>query len=231
MPRRLPVRSLLVAALLTVTAAPGAAQDAEADPDAFFARRGDLALTAGVFGPGGGGISSIGARYWVSDAVALGLEVGEAGLDVDEWDDAGNLFPSYLTTVHTQSASVWGEHHRDLPVRWASLLVGARAYAGVQSRDSFHSWLTVECESEPCALGGYQTSAREEAVTGGLAALYGVELRVFRGLTVGLTSELGLARTSAELRQRTTRGTPPPDAERSEWHTVQEGRLFVSVYL
>ena len=203
---------------------------AQTPDDGFFARRGDVAISAGVFGAGGGGISHVGARYWASDRVALGAEVGEATLDVGDSEADTQRFPSYLTMTHTQSLSLWAERHIDTPLRPVSLLAGLRAYGGLQSRDASRYLMAYDCSGDPCRLVGFSTSAREEAVTGGLSALLGYELRVYGGLTLGVTSEVGVARTSARLVER-WEDRDPERSERATWHTVRDARILVSVYL
>ncbi|WP_412062907.1 hypothetical protein [Rubrivirga sp. IMCC45206] len=227
------MRLVLLSAVLALAAGASAqTSSAPAPPEeaAFFARRGDIALTAGVFGVGGGAISHLGARYWVSDRTAVGADVGEATLDVGGSEADDQRFPSYMTSVHAQSASLWAERHVASPWSAVSLVAGVRVHAGLQSRDVSRYLMYLACDVEPCELAGFGASAREEAVTGGVSALVGYEVRLFRGLTVGVTSEVGLARTSATLTERWA-DREPARSERAEWHAVTDSRLSVSVYL
>lgn len=128
-------------------------------------------------------ITAVGARYWVTDRVAVGTTVGLNASSLDAGGDGG-----------MQSSGVrldlWGETHVGRRSRAVSPFVGAGVrgarHSSSQTRQDFTCSDPVLC---PLGQPGHYAFQR---IGYGAGVLAGVEVRLLRGLTLGGAYTLGV---------------------------------------
>ncbi len=162
-----PMRRFLFAALLAASSAQ--AQDAAPAPPAVVGRSGDVTLSLnGGFWPVGGG-----ARAYVADRVAVGVEVDRAVFEDADPSTRSNPFVSSGGRGFTASAAL----ERERPVaRWLSVGQGVEVYYQRQTSDVVTGY---RAGFEPVIdRGGRRTVGVGVALTGRMEARVADPLRV-----------------------------------------------------